>query len=65
MTTLVAYVKAKPGKEAQLRETLLGLIGPTRKEAGCIDYHLHVADDDPRMFMFMKIGVRGRISTST
>ncbi len=52
MTTLVAYVKAKPGKEAKLKETLLGLVGPTLKEAGCIDYHLHVSDDDPRMFMF-------------
>lgn len=52
MTTLVAYVKAKPGKEAALKQTLMGLVGPTRKEAGCIDYHLHVSDDDPRMFLF-------------
>ena len=52
MTTLVAYVKAKPGKEAELKQVLLGLVGPTRKEAGCIDYHLHVSDDDPRTFLF-------------
>ena len=52
MTTLVAYVKAKPGKEAKLKTVLMGLVGPTRKEAGCIDYHLHVSDDDPRMFLF-------------
>ena len=52
MTTLIAYVKAKPGKEAELKKVLMGLVGPTRKEAGCIDYHLHVSDDDPRMFLF-------------
>lgn len=52
MTTLVAYVKAKPGKEAELKKTLMGLVGPTRKEVGCIDYHLHVSDDDPRLFLF-------------
>lgn len=52
MTTLIAYVKAKPGKEAELKKTLMGLVGPTRKEAGCVDYHLHVSDEDPRMFLF-------------
>jgi quinol monooxygenase YgiN len=52
MVTLVAYLKAKAGKEAELRKTLMGLVGPTRKEAGCINYHLHISQDDPRVFMF-------------
>ena len=39
--SLVAYLQAKPGKEQELVDTLLSLVGPTRQEAGCIDYHLH------------------------
>ncbi len=52
MVTLVAYLKTRPGKAEETKEVLLGLIGPTRKEAGCIDYHLHVSNDDPGIFMF-------------
>ena len=33
-------------------DTLFSLVAPTRVEAGCIDYHLHVSDEDPRCFMF-------------
>jgi quinol monooxygenase YgiN len=50
--TLVVTFQARPGKEADLRETLLGLIPLTRKEAGCINYDLHVAPDDPAKFLF-------------
>ncbi len=50
--TLVVTFQARPGKEAELRKTLLGLIPLTRKEAGCINYDLHVAPDDPSKFLF-------------
>ena len=50
--TLVVTFQARPGKEAELRKTLLGLIPPTLKEAGCINYDLHVAPDDPSKFLF-------------
>jgi quinol monooxygenase YgiN len=50
--TLVVTFHARPGKEAELRKTLLGLIPPTRKEDGCINYDLHVAPDDPSKFLF-------------
>tara|TARA_A100001037_G_scaffold267569_1_gene260517 strand:- start:111 stop:419 length:309 start_codon:yes stop_codon:yes gene_type:complete len=50
--SLVAYLRAKPGKESELKDTLLSLVAPTRVEAGCIDYHLHISDEDPRRFMF-------------
>ncbi len=50
--SLVAYLQAKPGKEQELMDTLLSLVGPTRQEAGCIDYHLHRSNEDPRRFMF-------------
>ncbi len=50
--SLIAYLRAKPGKEQELFDTLLSLVGPTRLEAGCIDYHLHVSKEDPHRFMF-------------
>jgi quinol monooxygenase YgiN len=50
--SLVAYLQAKPGKEQELKDTLMSLVAPTRVEAGCIDYHLHVSHEDPRRFMF-------------
>ncbi|MDA0229023.1 MAG: putative quinol monooxygenase [Proteobacteria bacterium] len=50
--TLVAHLQAKPGKEQELVDTLLSLVGPTRQEAGCINYHLHRSTEDPRRFMF-------------
>jgi quinol monooxygenase YgiN len=31
---------------------LMGLVSPTRREAGCVDYHLHVVEQDPNVFMF-------------
>jgi quinol monooxygenase YgiN len=50
--TLVVTFQARPGKESELREMLLGLLAPTRKEAGCINYDLHAAPDDPAKFLF-------------
>ncbi len=50
--TVVAHVKAKPGKEAEVRRELLSLVGPSRKDAGCVNYDLHQAVDDPRQFLF-------------
>jgi quinol monooxygenase YgiN len=50
--TLVVNFQARPGQEAELRKTLIGLLAPTRKEAGCINYDLHVAADDPSKFLF-------------
>lgn len=50
--TVVAQVKAKPGKEAQVRKELLSLVAPSRKDAGCLNYDLHQALDNPAMFLF-------------
>ncbi len=50
--TVIAHIRAKAGREAQVREVLLGLIALTRAEAGCINYDLHVSQDDPRQFVF-------------
>jgi quinol monooxygenase YgiN len=50
--TVIAHVQAKPGKEARALKKLMGLVVPTRAEAGCIDYELHQSHDDPAKFVF-------------
>jgi len=50
--TVVAKIKAKPGMEAQVKEELLALVAPARKEPGCLNYDLHQALDDKSLFVF-------------
>jgi quinol monooxygenase YgiN len=50
--TVVATFQARPGKEAELRAVLIGLIAPTRKEAGCLNYDLHQSTEDAAKFLF-------------
>ena len=49
---LTAMVKAKPGQEDAVKEALLALVEPTRKEPGCLCYNLHQSKSDPTQFMF-------------
>ena len=44
--------QARPGKETELRQALTDVLTPTRQEAGCLFYNLHVAADDPSKFLF-------------
>lgn len=50
--TVIAVLKAKPGKEAAMREALLALIPITRQEPGCINYDLHVSTEKHGEFIF-------------
>jgi quinol monooxygenase YgiN len=50
--TVVATFQAKPGQEVELKKALLGLVAPTRLEAGCINYDLHILPEDPAKFLF-------------
>src|ERR1019366_5278690 len=50
--TVIAQIKAKPGNEGQVRQELLSLLPPSRKDAGCLNYDLHQALDNPALFMF-------------
>jgi quinol monooxygenase YgiN len=52
IVAVIASFQAQPGKEAELKKALLALVGPTRKEPGCINYDLHVAAEDPTKFIF-------------
>ena len=50
--TVIAHVRAKPGKEALVKGALLALCAPTRVEKGCINYDLHQSQDDSALFAF-------------
>lgn len=50
--TVLAQITAVPGKEAFVRKALEGLVAPTRLEAGCIQYDLHVDNETPGFFVF-------------
>lgn len=50
--TVIAIMKAQPGKESALKQELLALVAPTRKESGCINYDLHQDLETPAKFVF-------------
>ena len=52
---LIAKVKAKDGQTEALKAELTSLIEPTRAEAGCVKYDLHVSTDDESSFMFFEM----------
>ena len=49
--TVLARFKAKAGKEEALKQAIMACVAPTRAEAGCINYDLHVSSDDKGVFM--------------
>ncbi|HEX8181063.1 MAG TPA: putative quinol monooxygenase [Pyrinomonadaceae bacterium] len=50
--TVLARVRARAGREEEVRRLLLALVAPSRAEAGCLNYDLHQSADDPTEFMF-------------
>jgi len=50
--TLIAYLHAKQDKREELLKILLSFVKPSREESACVDYHLHVSNDDPNLFIF-------------
>jgi quinol monooxygenase YgiN len=50
--TVLAHLTARPGLETRLRELLLTLPEPTRKEQGCLNYDLHQSAENPALFLF-------------
>ncbi len=55
MLTIVARIVAKDGKSADLETALRGLIPPTRKEEGCVQYDLHRSVEDSNIFLFYEL----------
>ena len=52
LLTVIAYLTAAPGKEAELRAALEALIEPTSQEAGYVNYDLHEDVENPGTFFF-------------
>ena len=52
LLTAVAVMRAKAGREDDLRAALEELIEPTRKEDGNHSYALHQGTEDPSLFIF-------------
>ena len=50
--TVVAVLRAKPGREQELKNALTALIIPSHADAGCVNYDLHQGVEDPTRFMF-------------
>ena len=52
LLTVIAYMRAAPGKREELRAALEALIEPTSKEQGYVNYDLHQGVEDPDAFFF-------------
>ncbi len=52
LLTVIARMRAKPGKEQELRDALAALVEPTSKEKGYVNYDLHQGVEDPGWFFF-------------
>jgi quinol monooxygenase YgiN len=53
--TLVVILRAKDGQHLLLEAELRALVGPTRKEAGCLQYDLHAAADQPGCYLLHEV----------
>jgi quinol monooxygenase YgiN len=53
--TVVAKVVAQKAAVEAVKIELLKLILPTRNESGCIEYRLHLDNQDPAVFFFYEI----------
>lgn len=52
LLTVIAYMRAAPGKREELRAALEALVEPTRTERGYVTYDLHQGLEDPDRFFF-------------
>jgi quinol monooxygenase YgiN len=52
LLTVIASMRAKPGKEDELRAALEKLVEPTKTEPGNVNYDLHQGVADPAVFYF-------------
>jgi len=50
--TVVAKIVAKKESIESVKNEMLKLIEPTRKEQGCIEYNLHQDNEDPSVLVF-------------
>jgi quinol monooxygenase YgiN len=53
--TLVVQLRPREGQETFLEAELRALLGPTRKEDGCLTYDLHRTADAPSAFLLHEV----------
>lgn len=53
--TLIVILRPREGQEILLEAELRALVGPTRKEEGCVTFDLHRAVEPPRGFMLHEV----------
>jgi quinol monooxygenase YgiN len=53
--TLIVLLKSREGQEPLLEAELRALVGPTRREQGCITYDLHRGSDVPGTFLLHEV----------
>jgi len=53
--TLTVIVRAKEGQELLLEAELRALVGPTRREEGCLQYDLHRSAELPGQFFLHEV----------
>jgi quinol monooxygenase YgiN len=53
--TLIVQLRPRDGQETLLEAELRALVGPTRKEQGCLTYDLHRSAEAPSAFLLHEI----------
>ncbi len=48
--TVVAKFQAKPGMEDKVKQGLLGMVAPSRQDAGVINYDIYQSNEDQSIF---------------
>ena len=51
---IVVGLRAKAGKEDELRQDLAAVVAPSRLEEGSLGYDLFVDQEDPGLFVFVE-----------
>lgn len=51
---MVVSLRAKKGKEEELRRDLIAVVEPSRKDEGNLRYELFVDENDPGRFVFVE-----------
>lgn len=53
--TLIVQLRPRDGQETLLEAELRALVGPTRKEEGCLVYDLHRSAEGPSAFLLHEV----------
>ena len=53
--TLIVILRAREGQETLLEAELRALVGPSRKEDGCLAYNLHRSVDTPGALLLHEV----------